>query len=61
MKTLLLFVLASMLSLNAALSQIIVDHSYTDLNLVPGEWITAAKEELHIAYGPTSTIPKMLT
>jgi hypothetical protein len=54
MKTILLFALASMFSLNAALAQIIVDHSCTGLNLVPDDWITTAKEELHIAYGHTS-------
>jgi hypothetical protein len=54
MKPFLLFAFVSVLSLNAALSQIIINHSCTGLTQVPGEWITAAKEELHIAYGHTS-------
>jgi len=32
----------------------IIDHTYKKLNTIPGEWITAAKEKLHIAYGHTS-------
>lgn len=31
-----------------------MDHRFTDLNSIPAEWITAAKENLHIAYGHTS-------
>jgi len=31
-----------------------MDHRFTDLNSIPAEWITAAKQNLHIAYGHTS-------
>jgi hypothetical protein len=33
---------------------IIIDHTSTKLASIPPEWITAAKENLHIAYGHTS-------
>lgn len=33
---------------------IIVDHLCTKLSTIPTEWITAAKDNLHIAYGHTS-------
>ncbi len=32
----------------------IIDHSCTDLNLIPSEWIDSVKMKLHIAYGHTS-------
>jgi hypothetical protein len=32
----------------------IIDHLCTDLNSIPEEWITEAKNTLHIAYGHTS-------
>lgn len=32
----------------------IIDHRCVNLNSVPSEWITRAKQELHIAYGHTS-------
>jgi hypothetical protein len=35
-------------------SDFIIDHHYTKLNSIPAEWITAAKQKLHIAYGHTS-------
>jgi hypothetical protein len=35
-------------------ASIIIDHRCTDLNSIPQEWITKAKEDLHIAYGHTS-------
>jgi len=37
-----------------ASSALIVDHACIDLDAVPAEWITQAKEDLHIAYGHTS-------
>lgn len=47
--------LLSTQSLPAALAApIIVDHDCVDLPRVPAEWIAAAKENLHIAYGHTS-------
>ncbi len=33
---------------------IIIDHSTTKLASVPSDWITEAKENLHIAYSHTS-------
>jgi len=33
---------------------IIIDHNCTKLNSIPAEYITAAKQNLHIAYGHTS-------
>jgi hypothetical protein len=54
MEKLLLIVFVSLLSYSAALSQINIDHNSTNLIQVPEEWITAAKTELHIAYGHTS-------
>jgi len=35
-------------------SAIIIDHNCTKLARIPAEWITAAKQSLHIAYGHTS-------
>ena len=32
----------------------IIDHHSAKLNSIPAEWITAAKQKLHIAYGHTS-------
>lgn len=32
----------------------VINHTSIDLSSIPGEWITAAKEDLHIAYGHTS-------
>jgi len=32
----------------------VIDHTCIELSSIPGEWITAAKEDLHIAYGHTS-------
>ena len=32
----------------------VIDHTCIDLSSIPGEWLTAAKEDLHIAYGHTS-------
>ena len=31
-----------------------IDHTCTDLTQIPEQWLTAAKNELHIAYGHTS-------
>jgi hypothetical protein len=33
---------------------VIIDHSSTALSLIPSEWISIAKQELHIAYSHTS-------
>lgn len=35
-------------------SDMIIDHRCTNLASIPSEWITAAKQNLHIAYGHTS-------
>jgi len=32
----------------------IINHNYNKLNTIPAEWIAAAKQNLHIAYGHTS-------
>jgi hypothetical protein len=32
----------------------IIDHNCTKLSSIPAEYVTAAKQELHIAYGHTS-------
>jgi hypothetical protein len=36
------------------LADLIIDHRCTKLSSIPSEWITAAKKNLHIAYGHTS-------
>ena len=41
-------------TVTAATSAIIVDHTSTKLADIPGTWITQAKQTLHIAYGHTS-------
>ena len=33
---------------------IIVDHTCTDLDIIPAEWIERAKKEIRITYGHTS-------
>jgi len=43
-----------LLFFNLCRGQIIVDHTCTDITAIPLEWITAAKSNLHIAYGHTS-------
>ena len=40
---------------------IVADHLAADLSLVPEAWITAAKENLHIAYGHTSHGSQIIT
>lgn len=35
-------------------NNLIIDHTCTSLNAIPGTWITTAKTNLHIAYGHTS-------
>jgi hypothetical protein len=41
-------------SQNASGNALIIDHTSTDLDAIPPEWIEKAKETLHIAYGHTS-------
>lgn len=49
-----IFVLICALSPAGSLSQVLVDHSCTDLNSVPVTWIAQAAADLHIAYNHTS-------
>ena len=42
-------------------SQLIVDHTCTDITLVPQSFITLAKMQLHIAYGHTSHGSQIIT
>jgi hypothetical protein len=39
----------------------VVGHTHTDLSLIPDEWITKAKELLHIAYNHTSHGSQLIT
>jgi len=39
---------------NISFEDMIIDHSCTDLSLIPSAWIDSAKAKLHIAYGHTS-------
>ena len=39
----------------------IIDHTCTDLVLIPDEWITSAKNDLHIAYQHTSHGSQLIT
>lgn len=39
---------------NTSFEDMIIDHSCTDLSLIPADWIDSAKYKLHIAYGHTS-------
>ncbi len=48
------FTTVSVLAAPAADGPIIIDHTSTDITAIPQEWIVAAKNELHIAYGHTS-------
>jgi len=41
--------------------QIIIDHSCTDRKAIPAQWITAAKQNLYIAYGHTSHGSQLIT
>ena len=45
---------ACLLGASVAGSQILVDHTCTDLNTVPEQWISTAVADLHIAYNHTS-------
>jgi len=47
-------VLICVLSASGAQGQMLIDHTCTDLNSVPGPWITQAAADLHIAYNHTS-------
>ncbi len=40
---------------------IVIDHNTTDLDRIPTQWINAAKEKLHIAYGHTSHGSQLIT
>ena len=40
---------------------IVVDHTCTDLSDIPSEWLTAAKDNLHIAYQHTSHGSQLVT
>lgn len=44
-----------------AAGALIIDHRHTDLADVPLEWIEAAKDKLHIAYGHTSHGSQIVT
>jgi hypothetical protein len=39
----------------------VVDHQHTDLSAISEQWITAAKENLHIAYNDTSHGSQVIT
>ncbi len=39
---------------NISFEDMIINHSCTDISLIPAEWIDSAKLKLHIAYGHTS-------
>ncbi len=51
---------ATLMAVTVALTRVmaqdalVIDHTCTDPNAIPVEWITAAKERLHIGYGHTS-------
>jgi len=47
-------VLLTVLCSLSVYSQILIDHNCTDLSALSAEWVTAAKNNLHIAYGHTS-------
>ncbi len=49
-----LFALFCVLSAAESPGQILIDHTCTDLNSVPGAWVTQAAADLHIAYNHTS-------
>jgi len=46
--------LICVLSAGGSQGQMLIDHTSTDLNSVPGAWITQAAADLHIAYNHTS-------
>jgi hypothetical protein len=54
MKQLLFIILFSWVSGHMLFSQLIADHTCTDITAIPEEVIIAAKDSLHIAYGHTS-------
>jgi hypothetical protein len=49
-----LFALICVLSAAGSQGQMLIDHTCTGLNSVPGPWITQAAADLHIAYNHTS-------
>ena len=54
MKKRLLFLLIFLQIFLTTQAQTIINHSCTDLSTVPEGWISAAKNDLHVAYGHTS-------
>ncbi len=42
------------LSVSSAFSTVVVDHTHTELDVIPDQWITRVKSDLHIAYNHTS-------
>ena len=57
----LVFVLICVLSAAGSQGQVLIDHTSTDLNLVPGAWIAQAAADLHIAYNHTSHGSQIIT
>lgn len=54
MKSFTLYLFFLFIGLFACNAQVIVNHESMDISDIPDEWITNAKETLHIAYGHTS-------
>ncbi len=54
-----IFFLINAISVNA--QEIIVNHTCTDINKIPTEWINEAKENLKIGYGHTSHGSQLIT
>jgi hypothetical protein len=50
----LIFIRCSKSEDNGSSGNLIIDHQTAKLNNIPSEWITKAKQNLHIAYGHTS-------
>ncbi len=50
-----------LLSLPASAAPIIIDHTCTDLSLIPDQWIEKAMQDLHVAYEHTSHGSQLVT
>jgi len=50
-----------LLAVSSAFSAVVADHTTTELSVIPDQWITRAKSDLHIAYNHTSHGSQLIT
>jgi hypothetical protein len=61
MKKILYVLLPIIFLTNVAHAGFVIDHTDTNIHNIPAEWVTAAKEKMHIAYNHTSHGSQLIT